>query len=160
METKNNISIIVAISENNVIGNGLDIPWKIPGEQVRFKKLTMNKTIIMGRKTFDSIGKALPNRKTIVISKNKNLYLENCTVVDSIEKAIKLTKNEDEIFIAGGSAIYNEFLPLTNTIYLTIVKKKIKGNIYFPKISDDFIEIFSENHDGIIPYAYKTYKRK
>lgn len=160
MNTNQNISIIVALSINNVIGNNLDIPWKIPGEQLRFKQLTTNKTVIMGRKTYDAIGEALPNRNTIVISRDKNLKLKDCTVVDSVEKAIALTKEEDEIFIAGGGTIYTAFLPLTTTIYLTIVQKEIEENIYFPEIGNDFIEVFSEDHDGVIPYVYKTLKRK
>ncbi len=114
----------------------------------------------MGRKTFDSIGKALPNRNSIIVSRQKNLSLENCTVVDSIEKALSITANEKEVFIAGGAEIYRAFMPMTKTIYLTIVKKNINGNIFFPEISSDFIETFSEDKEGVIPYTYKTLERK
>ncbi len=153
------ISIIAAVSENRVIGNGSEIPWHIPGEQKRFKELTTGNTIIMGRKTYDSIGKALPDRTTIVMSRDKNLTLPDCTVVNSLEEALDLTSKEPEIFIAGGAEIYQLFMPLTTTIYLTIVKIKVHGNKYFPKIGADFVAVYSEEKNGTIPYVYKTLKR-
>ncbi len=159
-QTKPTLSIIAAISENNVIGNDLDIPWHIPGEQKRFKQLTTGNTIIMGRKTYDSIGKALPDRTTIVMSRDKNLSLPDCTVVNSVQEALDLTSREPEIFIAGGAEIYRLFMPLVTTIYLTVVKIKVDGNKYFPKISDDFVEVWSEEKNGKIPYVYKTLRRK
>ena len=125
------ISLIAAISSNYVIGKDKDIPWKIPGEQVRFKDLTMGKSVIMGRKTFESIGQPLPNRKTIIISKSKDINYNNCLTVESLERAFNLLQQEDEIFIAGGGEIYKESLPFADRIYLTIIEKEYEGNIFF-----------------------------
>ena len=154
------ISIIVAISRNNVIGKDAEIPWKIPGEQKRFKELTIGKTVIMGRKTFESIGKPLPNRKTIIVTRNKDYHYEKCLVANSLQQALDLCSNDDEIFIAGGGQIYKEVLPRTDRIYLTIVEKDIEGNIYFPEIDEkNFKETYSEKMSGKIPYTYKTLER-
>src|SRR5574344_520858 len=105
------ISLIVAVSKNNVIGNNGVIPWKIKGEQKRFKELTTGKTIIMGRKSFEEIGKPLPNRKTILISNTQHIELENCVTVNSLLEAFALSKNESEVFVAGGGQVYKEAFP-------------------------------------------------
>ena len=107
------ISIIVAVTKNNVIGNKGTMPWKIKGEQRRFKELTTGHTIIVGRKTFEAEGKPLPNRKTIIISKTKNIECENCVTVKALKEALELAKDEKEIFIAGGGEIYRQVLPMT-----------------------------------------------
>lgn len=114
------ISLIVAVAKNNVIGNNGIIPWKIKGEQKRFKELTVGKTIIMGRKSFEEIGKPLPNRKTILISNTQYIKSENCTTVNSLLEAFELAKDEDEIFVAGGGQIYKESFPYVDKIYITL----------------------------------------
>ncbi|KNY25480.1 dihydrofolate reductase [Pseudobacteroides cellulosolvens] len=155
------ISIIVAVSNNNVIGNNGIIPWKVKGEQNRFKELTIGKTIIMGRKSFEEIGKPLPNRKTILISNTQSINNENCITVKSLIEAINLVKDEDEIFIAGGGQVYRDALPYTDRIYITVIDKTINGDIYFPQISKtEFEKIYEEHVDGEIPYTYYTYVRK
>lgn len=155
------ISLIAAISSNYVIGKDKDIPWKIPGEQVRFKDLTMGKTVIMGRKTFESIGQPLPNRKTIIISKSKNIIYNNCLTIESLDGAFNLLKQEDEIFIAGGGEIYKESLPFADRIYLTVIDKEFEGNIFFPMLNKDEFEItYQQRVEGFIPYTYFTYERK
>lgn len=155
------ISLIVAVAKNNVIGNNGIIPWKIKGEQKRFKELTVGKTIIMGRKSFEEIGKPLPNRKTILISNTKHIELENCTTVSSFMEALDVAKDEDEIFIAGGGQVYKESFPYADRIYITVIDKTINGNIYFPEISDkDFVKIYEEWIEGEIPYTYYTYERR
>lgn len=155
------ISLIAAISSNYVIGKDKDIPWKIPGEQVRFKDLTMGKSVIMGRKTFESIGQPLPNRKTIIISKSKDINYNNCLTVESLERAFNLLQQEDEIFIAGGGEIYKESLPFADRIYLTIIEKEYEGNIFFPMFNKDEFEItYQQKVEGFIPYTYFTYERK
>jgi dihydrofolate reductase/dihydrofolate reductase (trimethoprim resistance protein) len=100
------ISLIVAVAKNNVIGNNGNIPWKVKGEQKRFKELTIGKTIIMGRKSFEEIGRPLRNRKTILISNTQHIETENCTTVQSILEAFELAKDEDEVFVAGGGQVY------------------------------------------------------
>ena len=155
------ISIIVAVAKNNVIGNKGTMPWKIKGEQRRFKELTTGHTIIVGRKTFEVEGKPLPNRKTIVISKTKNIECENCVTVKSLKEALELAKDEKEIFIAGGGEIYRQVLPMTDRIYLTIIDKVIEGDVYFPEINEDeFVKTYEERIEGEIPYTYYTYERR
>ncbi len=155
------ISIIVAVAKNNVIGNKGTMPWKIKGEQRRFKELTTGHTIIVGRKTFEAEGKPLPNRKTIVVSKAKNIECENCVTVKSLNEALELAKDEKEIFIAGGGEIYRQVLPMTDRIYLTIIDKVIEGDVYFPEINEDeFVKIYEERIEGEIPYTYYTYERR
>jgi dihydrofolate reductase/dihydrofolate reductase (trimethoprim resistance protein) len=100
------ISIIVAISKNYIIGNNGIIPWKVKGEQLRFRELTLGKTIIMGRKSYEEIGRPLPDRKTIVISGTKKYTAENCISVSSLKEAFELVNDEEEIFIAGGGRVY------------------------------------------------------
>lgn len=155
------ISIIVAVTKNNVIGNNGIMPWKIKGEQRRFRELTTGHTIIVGRKTFQAEGKPLPNRKTIIISKTKNIECENCVTVKSLKEALELAKDEKEIFIAGGGEIYRQVLPMTDRIYLTIIDKVIEGDVYFPKINEDeFVKTYEERIEGEIPYTYYTYERR
>ncbi|EKQ51560.1 MULTISPECIES: dihydrofolate reductase [unclassified Clostridium] len=154
------ISIIVAVSKNNVIGNNGVIPWKIKGEQKRFKELTTGKTIIMGRKSFQEIGKPLPNRKTIIISNTENIEFDNCITVKSLIEALNLAKGEEEIFIAGGGQVYKEVFPLCNRIYITVIDKIIEGNVYFEHINEEeFIKNYEERIEGEIPYTYYTYER-
>lgn len=154
------VSLIVAISKNNVIGNNGIMPWKIKGEQKRFKELTTGKTIIVGRKSFQEIGKPLPNRKTIIISTTENIVTDNCTTVKSLLEAFNLAKDEEEIFIAGGGQVYKEALPYADKIYITIIDKIVEGNVYFPEINkEDFIKTYEERIDGEIPYTYYTYER-
>lgn len=154
------VSLIVAISKNNVIGNNGMMPWKIKGEQKRFKELTTGKTIIVGRKSFQEIGKPLPNRKTIIISTTENIVTDNCTTVKSLLEAFDLAKDEEEIFIAGGGQVYKEALPYADKIYITIIDKIVEGNVYFPEINkEDFIKTYEERIDGEIPYTYYTYER-
>lgn len=154
------ISLIVAVAKNNVIGNNGVIPWKIKGEQKRFKELTIGKTIIMGRKSFEEIGKPLPNRKTILISNTQCIESENCATVKSLSEAFDLTKDEDEVFVAGGGQVYKESFTYADRIYITVIDKIIDGNVYFPEISsDDFVKSYEERIEGEIPYTYYTYER-
>jgi dihydrofolate reductase/dihydrofolate reductase (trimethoprim resistance protein) len=155
------ISLIVAVAKNNVIGNNGAIPWKIKGEQKRFKELTTGKTIIMGRKSFEEIGKPLPNRKTILISNTQHIEVENCVTVKSLLEAFALSKYESEIFVAGGGQVYKEAFPYADRIYITVIDKMVDGNVYFPEIcEDDFIKTYEERIDGEIPYTYFTYERR
>lgn len=159
--TKMKISLIVAMSQNRVIGRGLDIPWKIKGEQKRFKDLTIGQTVIMGRKTYDSIGKPLPKRKTIVVTRNESFSEEGCIKVSSLDEAFELSKEENEVFVAGGGQIYLESLNRADRVYLTVIEKEIEGDILFPEIpSSDFEKVYEERREGEIPYTYYTLERK
>jgi dihydrofolate reductase len=125
------ISLIVAVAENGVIGQENTLPWRLSGDLKRFKALTMGKPIIMGRKTFDSIGKPLPGRTNIVITRQSNLQLSGCTVVGSLSEALS-SVHADEFMIIGGAEIYRQSLPLAQRVYLTQVHASIPGDAFFP----------------------------
>ena len=128
-----NISIVVAAAENGVIGKDNQLLWKLSSDLKRFKQITSNHFILMGRKTFESIGKPLPNRTTLIISRNKECIYENCSVFSSIHEAIVFAaqQNQTEIFVIGGGEIYKQILPLANTIHLTLVHTEMEGDTYF-----------------------------
>ena len=120
--------------------------WKVDGDLPRFKKLTMGHPIIMGRKTFESIGKALPGRTNIVITHNSKFIIQNCQMANSLEQALAIAKQSpgnDEIFIIGGGEIYKQALPLTNRLYLTLVESDEPGDTFFPEYSE-FGNVVSE----------------
>lgn len=154
------ISHIVAMAKNNVIGNGLEIPWRIKGEQLRFKELTQGKTIIMGRKTYESIGYPLPNRRTIVITSQDKI--EGVETASSIDKALAIAEsdNASEVFIAGGGQLYHSTMQAADRIYLTRLDKDIEGDIFYPEVDMSLYEITYEQHvAGDIPYTYYTLER-
>ncbi len=154
------IALIAAISKNQVIGNKGCIPWKIKGEQKRFKDLTMGNVVIMGRRSFEEIGKPLPDRTTIVVSSTKKFTGKNCYTSSSLHEAIKLSGNR-KIFISGGAKLYEEALPLVEKMYITEIDKNFDGDTFFPHFEDkNFIKEIVERVDGEIPYNYVTYTRK
>ncbi len=139
------ISIIAAVSENNVIGNKGGIPWHLPRDFKYFKEITMGHPIVMGRKTFESIGKPLPKRENIILTR-QNILIDGCTIVHDIEEIKDIAKNQ-EVFIIGGAEIYKKFLPLADKIYLTLVHTKVEGDTLFPEhSSNDWKCVFSEEH--------------
>jgi dihydrofolate reductase len=154
------ISMIAAMSENRVIGKSNDIPWRIHGEQKRFRSLTTGKAVIMGRKTFESIGKPLPNRRNIIITRDQTYAANGCEVVGSLQEALALTKGEEEVFIGGGETIYKEALPLADRIYLTTIHFKVDGDRFFPQVGDEFEQIESIDVDGEPSYTYQTLEKK
>ena len=130
-----NVYIIVAMSKNRVIGRDNDMPWHLSDDLKNFKKITINKTIIMGRLTYDSIGKPLPKRNNVVLS--RNLKDPKVTVLDNLEEALNISKNEDEIFIIGGSDLYSQTINIANKLYLTSINHEISGDKYFPAFDID-----------------------
>ena len=138
------LSIIVAVSQNNIIGKDNKLLWKLPKDLRFFKSTTMGKAVIMGRKTFDSVGKPLPGRNNIVISRQSNLKISGCEVVNSLSLAIKLVEKTDEVFIAGGGEIYRQALPLVNKIYLTRVHENFEGDTIFPLLNQSNWKIVNE----------------
>jgi len=150
------ISIIAAVDENWVIGKKGGLPWRLPADLKHFKALTTGHTVIMGRKTYDSIGKPLPDRINIVVSSN-DLNLPGCVVVKSIEKALKSAPDNKEVFIMGGAQIYNQFLPLAHKLYLTKIHHQFDGDIFFPKLDlSEWKEIGKQDFeaDEKNPYRY------
>ncbi len=131
------ISIIAAMDHNRLIGNKNQLPWHLPADFAHFKSVTMNKPIIMGRKTYESIGKPLPGRTNIVLSRNTDTQFEGVTCVSGFEEAIEVTDGAEEIMIIGGSAIYEMLLPQTDRLYLTFVDGDFKGDAWFPKFDEN-----------------------
>ena len=145
------ISIIVAMDEDRGIGFHNKLPWKLSGDLERFKNLTMGHHIIMGRKTFESIGKPLPGRQTIVISRNPLYQIDVCTTATSPINALAIAQKngESEAFICGGASIYAGFLPLANRIYLTRVHARIRADTFFPALNlNDWIEKAASYHEA------------
>ena len=126
------ISIIVAMSKNNVIGAKNALPWHISEDLKRFKSLTMGRPIIMGRKTFDSIGRPLPGRKNIVITRNTDLKIKGVDVVSSLDNVFSLIKDEEQVFVIGGEEIYRIFLDHATHLYVTEIDSVLEGDAYFP----------------------------
>lgn len=154
------ISLIVAMSENYVIGNEGKMPWNIPNELQRFKALTTNKSVIMGRKTFNSIGNALPNRKNIVISRQKNIEVKDGILVSSLKEALELCNDEKEVFIIGGGEIYKQCIGIADKIYLTVIHKEFHGDTLFPKFDwKKYRNIYEERINESIEYTYYTLEK-
>ncbi len=161
------LSLIVAVSENNVIGKDNKIIWHIPEDLKRFKELTTGHTIIMGRKTFESLGKILPNRKHIVLTRDLDYKVEdeNVEIVNDIESLESHLNNEEENFVIGGAIIYRQLMPKVSKMYVTRIHEKFEGDAYFPIINQEEwkeIERTQGIKDNENPYNYEfiTYVRK
>jgi|TARA_Y100000992_G_scaffold49919_1_gene29317 dihydrofolate reductase len=159
------ITIIVAASENNVLGKNNNLIWRIPEDLIRFKKLTTGHSVIMGRKTFESMPKALPKRRNIIITRNKKYFAENAEICYSIEEALSLVKNDPQPFIIGGGQIYLQSMDLANLIELTRIHQDFDGDTFFPEIPSNKWELISEEkisalNSEDLSYSYLTYKRK
>jgi dihydrofolate reductase len=132
------VSIIVAVAENGVIGRGGALPWHLPDDLKRFKQLTMGHAVVMGRKTWESIGRPLPGRQMIVVTRQGDYQPEGVKVAGSVDDALAIarTAGDNECFIIGGAEVYRQTLPKADRIYLTIVLAEIEGDTYFPITSD------------------------
>lgn len=161
------LSIIVAVSSNNVIGNKNQLIWHITEDLKHFKKTTLGAPVIMGRKTYESIGKALPGRKNIVITKKYNYKAEGCVLACSLEDAIRLAKesNPEEVFIIGGSSIYQQAMDLADKLYVTKIEKEYEGDSFFPEIDlNRWDEIKKETLERGVnfeyPFSFINYQRR
>ena len=156
------LSIIVAMSSNRVIGVNNTLPWHLSEDLKHFKFLTTGHTIIMGRKTYESIGRALPNRRNIVISRNTETSCEGAEIVHSIEDAFSISKHDDEVFVIGGSNIYEQALNFVDYLYITEIKKSFSGDAFFPEINKSiWIETLREDHianDGL-EFSFVSYQK-
>ena len=128
------IAIIVAVSANNVIGVNGRLPWHLPEDLKRFRELTMGKPIIMGRATFESIGRPLPGRKNIVLTRDPEYVAEGCAIAQNTEDALAMAQGAGEVMIIGGGEVYRQFLPTADKIYLTRVEVEVQGDTTFPVI--------------------------
>ena len=146
------LSIIVAMARNRTIGIHNTLPWRIPEDLKHFKALTMGHHIIMGRKTFDSIGKPLLGRTTVVVTRNRELHIAGCVIVHSLEEAMNACAGDEEIFVAGGAELYSQALPLANTLYLTEIQHDVDGDAHFPPFDKNvWLEIAREPRRLEIP---------
>ncbi|MCX6278418.1 MAG: dihydrofolate reductase [Bacteroidetes bacterium] len=159
------ISIIVAIAENNAIGKDNDLLWHIPADLKRFKKITAGHTVIMGRRTFESLPRRpLPNRRNIVITDISGEVFDGCEMACSIEEALAKCNSSEENFVIGGASVYRQFLPFTDRLYLTLIRKSYKGDVFFPGI--DFLqwklissEDFPPDHLNEFSYSNQIFDR-
>jgi len=159
------ISIIVAASTNNVIGVQGELPWKISDDLKRFKKLTMGKPIVMGRLTWESIGRPLPGRQNIVITRQPDFSADGCDVVASPAAALDVAGDAEEIMIIGGGQIYDLFLPKAGRLHFTRVHTETEGDAFFPAIDASSwelvdIETFAASEANEFAFEFRTYERK
>ena len=160
------LSIIVAVAKNNVIGKDNQLIWHLPEDLKRFKRLTTNHTIIMGRKTFESLGRVLPNRKHVILCNDAKMSVddENVEILDDISKLKKYKDSEEENFVIGGATIYKLLMPCLDKMYVTHINEEFEGDVYFPEISENDWKI-TEREKGLrdeknpFDYEYVTYER-
>lgn len=154
------IALIVAYAKNRVIGNNGKIPWRIKGEQKRFKELTTGNVVIMGRRSYEEIGHPLPDRDTIVVSNTKNYECEHCRTAKSLAEAIEMAGDKD-IYISGGAGLYKEAIDIVDEMYITEIDAEIEGDTFFPEFSSEqYVKRTDKEFEGDIPYKYVTYIRK
>jgi len=159
------LSIVVAMDENRLIGKDNKLPWHLPADLAYFKKITTGKSILMGRKTYDSIGRPLPNRRNIVVSRNEGVLISGCEVVSSIAKALEITKDEQEVMIIGGASLCEQVLPKVSRLYITKIEGKFDGDVYFPAYDEaewglTSLETHQPNEKNKYVYHFITMERK
>jgi dihydrofolate reductase len=166
------VSLIAAVSENNVIGHKGRLPWHLPDDLQRFRKLTGGKTVIMGRKTYESLGQPLPNRRNIIVTRQEGYRAEGCEVVHSLEEALRKasapspqTPGMEEVFVIGGAELYRQALALAHRLYLTRVHAQVEGEVFFPEV--DWLqwrEVAREGHPADrrhpYPFTFLEYERQ
>ncbi len=162
---KPRVSLIVAMASNRVIGINNTLPWHLPADLKHFKALTMGHHIVMGRKTWESIGKPLPGRTSVVVTRNPDYTVPGVIVVNSLQAAIAACNNDAEIFVIGGAALYQQAITLADRIYLTEIVADIRGDAYFPEFNPgEWLEVSREIHTQTEPqpleYHFVAYHRK
>ncbi|MGH2317717.1 dihydrofolate reductase [Planococcus sp. SE5232] len=157
------ISLMVAHDQNRVIGIGNELPWHIPADLAYFKEHTIGKGIVMGRNTYESIGRPLPKRRNIVVTRNDDYEAEGVDVVHNIQDAVKLAKEvHEEVMIIGGEQIFNSVLDDADRLYITLVHQSFEGDTYFPEYGREW-KLVSESEQQIsneVPFSYLVYERR
>ena len=158
------ISVIVAFAENNIIGKNNKMPWRLPADLKRFKAITTGHTVVMGRRTYESIGRPLPNRKNIVLTSIPESIID-CITADSLKDAIAISEPETELFIIGGASVYKQAFPFADKLYITKVHANPAGDTKFPEIDySEWVETFREEHKADeknqYDYTFVNYERK
>jgi dihydrofolate reductase len=154
------ISLIAAMSENRIIGRNNKMPWKLPSDRKRFREITRGHYAIMGRKTFESIGRPLPGRKNIILTRQRNYMVEGCIIAHDLDSAFAACGGTDEVFICGGGEVFQETIFLADRIHLTIVHAVAEGDTLFPDIPPDFKEVEREEVPDAIPCTVVLYARR
>ena len=161
------VSLIVAVSSNGVIGSGGGLPWYLPADLKHFKQTTMGHHLIIGRRTWDEVGKPLPGRSMVVVTRSRRFAPEGAKVASSIEQALELASGDDESFIGGGAQIYRIALErdLVDRIYLTRIHAEVEGDTYFPQIDfEEWMLVSEEHHEADekneFPYTFLVYDRR
>ena len=159
-----NISIIASMDKNRVIGKDNRIPWVLPADREYFKRVTSGNIVLMGRKTYESIGKPLSQRTNVIMTRNRDYQVEGCIITHSIEEVLARFKNR-KIFVIGGGEIYKQFLPFANRLYITLLDHEFEGDTYFPEIDQkDWIKTFKQqgikNLENPYIYYFMIYERK
>jgi len=159
------LSLIVAMDENRLIGNDNQLPWRLPADLAFFKRTTMGKPIIMGRKTFESIGKPLPGRRNIVITRDTEFSAEGCEVVHSIEAALATCSDHDELMLIGGATLYEQTLDQVSCMYVTQIHHSFSGDTWFPEFDATHWKIseqqdFSPDQSNSFAYSFVKYVRE
>lgn len=159
------IIMIAAVAENNALGKNNDLLWHLPLDFKRFKEITSGHHIIMGRKTFESFPKPLPNRTHVIITRQKDFKHDGCIVVQDIEKAIAVCPKEDDLYIIGGGEIYKQFIHLADQLDITRVHNSFEADVYFPEIDPEIWELTSEifnpkDEKHLFDYTFQTFGRK
>lgn len=159
------LSIIVAMAQNHTIGVNNTLPWRCPEDLKHFKTLTMGHHMIMGRKTFDSIGRPLPGRTTVVATRNTDLKVDGCLIAHSLKEAIAACAGDEQIFIVGGAELYRQAIALADTLYITEIQQDIDGDAFFPDFDkntwqETSREVRSQETPQPLNYHFVTYQRK
>ena len=158
------ISIIVAIAKNGVIGDKDTLLWHLREDMIHFRTITSGHPVVMGRKTYDSIGRPLPKRTNVVITRDTELQIEGCTMAHSLTEAVEMFDSSEEVFIIGGAQIYNQAMPLADRLYLTIIDKEYEGDSSFPEIDYNSwrqisCEKFERGEAFEYPFSFITLER-
>ena len=158
------ISMIAALARNGVIGKEMGLPWRLPSDLKRFKSITMGKPIIMGRRTHESIGRPLPGRRNIVVTRNRRFRAQGCTVVYSVDAALEAATGSEEVVIIGGAELYRQLFPRAERLYLTLIDREFDGDTYFPEFDrSEWTEVLAESvepsKDTPHPYQFVILER-
>lgn len=157
------ISLMVAHDPNYVIGKDNKLPWHIPEDLAYFKKHTVGKGMVMGRNTYESIGRPLPKRRNIIVTRNNDYQAEGADVVHTIEDAIRLAESvHEEVMVIGGEQIFRSVLPIADRLYITLIHKNFEGDTYFPEYGDEWklVSESAQQLSGDIPFSYLVFERK
>lgn len=158
------ISFLLAMDEQRLIGKNNDLPWHLPADLKYFKQTTLGHPIVMGRKTFKSIGKALPGRKNVVLTGNEAFEAEGCTVVHSVSEALEAVKEDDEVFVIGGAKVFDAFQNHVNRLYITLIHHTFEGDTYFPEVKKEEWKLVSRKEGPVdecnhYPHEFLIYEK-